>query len=392
MRDFTPDRRDWLRLVGGMMIASGALVLLIRKQAEWSNWATFFVLLVPAVLLFVLALPAARSRWGLQGWQSAYLVFGTLLLLAALLQLVTALHGTPRDSLNLLWTFGVTAVVAVWTSLNLGVRFEMLVGAVAGVVVWLALWDKILNNPSGNTVRWLLVLLAVIYLAAAFTLARAGRPQASDLITISGLAAVLAALLSFAAAATAATAGGSLTSSLTGSAPKPGQGWNVFLLLVSLALIAYASRAATRGPGYVGALGLAGFILLTGTDLVTRLNGDPGGGVVGWPLVLLIGGAIAVALGFVLNPGALGGPGGPGRAGGPGGAAGSPTQTWPARAGASAPPAGQPGVVAPPPGQPGVAPPPPQPGAPPAPGQPNSLLDQWRQQPPPGAGPPPPQQ
>ena len=56
--------------------------------------------------------------------------------------------------------------------------------------------------------------------------------------------------------------------------------------MVSLALIAYESRAPTRGPGYVGAIGLIGFIGLTGVDLVNRINGDEGGGVVGWPLIL----------------------------------------------------------------------------------------------------------
>jgi hypothetical protein len=153
--------------------------------------------------------------------------------------------------------------------------------------------------------------------------------------------------------------------------PKPGQGWNVFLLVVSLVLIAYSSRGATRGPGYVGALGLAGFIGLTGLDLVNRFSGHKAGGVVGWPLILLIGGGLLTAAGFALRPGA----GGPG-AGGPGG-----------------PGYGGPGYGGPPPGygqpQPGAAQPPPPGQAPPPGGQPGGLHDQWRQQPPPGAGPPP---
>jgi hypothetical protein len=181
----------------------------------------------------------------------------------------------------------------------------------------------------------------------------------------------LAGALSFAAAAGAASP--ALGSSLAGDAPKPGQGWNLFLLVISLVLIAYGSRAATRGPAYVGALGLTLFILLTGADLVSRLNGDAGGGVVGWPLILLIVGAVAMVLSFVLKPGALGGPGGTtGPAAGRGPDAS--TQTLPAQGGPGGPEA------APRPGA--------QPGAPPpVTGQPGSLLDQWRHQPPP-AGPP----
>jgi hypothetical protein len=364
---FAPDRRDWLRLVGGVMLGAGALVLLIRKQNDWSDWATFFALLIPSAVLFGLAIPP-RTRWGLQGWQAAFLVFATLLLLAALLQLVQAANGNPQNDLNLLWTFGVTGAVAVATSIGLRAPFQMLLGAVALLVAWLALWSKILDNPSGDTVRWLLLVLAAIYLGVAVALARQRRPQAADLITVAGVAAVLAGALSFAAAAQS-----SVGSQLSGTAPKPGQGWNLFLLVVSLTLIAYGSRASTRGPAYVGAAGLLGFIALTGIDLVSRLKGDEAGGVVGWPLILLVGGVLALVLSFVLKPGALGGPGG-----------------------STAPEDEGPGLVArpypehqaavdPQPGPPLAQQPPVQP--PQQPDQPGGLLDQWCRQPPPGAPP-----
>jgi hypothetical protein len=326
------DRTDWLRLIGGVMFAAGALVLLIRKGQDWSDWARFFALLIPSAVLLGLAI-TRRVQVERQGWPAAFLVFGTLLLLGALLVLVQALKGSPRADLNLAWTFGVTAAVAVATSFALRARFQMLLGALLGVVAWLALWDKILTNPSGDTVRWLLVVLAAIYFAGAVVLWRARRPQASDLITAAGLVAVLAAALSFAAAASGVV--GAAGSSLGGNVPKPGQGWNIFLLVVSLLLIGYGSRGPTRGPSYVGAVGLGAFILLTGADLVNRLNGK-GGGVVGWPLILLIGGGAALVAGFVLRPGAPG-------------SGDQPTQ------------AGylQPGAPPPPPPQP-----PPQPGAP----------------------------
>jgi hypothetical protein len=282
------------------MFGAGALVLLIRKSSGWSDWAAFVTLLIPALVLCAIAV-AGRVRSGVsEGWQAAYLVFGTLLLLAALLQLVNAAGGTPRASLSIAWTFGVAGALAFATSLALQLRIQMLVGAVLWLVAWLAIWDKILTNPSGDTVRWLLLGIAAIYVVLAISLARSRRADGSDLITVAGIAAVLAGALSFAGAAAATSQFGSLS----GSVPKPGQGWNVFLLVVSLFLIGYGSRAATRGPGYVGAIGLIGFIGLTGTDLVSRLNGEPGGGVVGWPLILLIGGGAGIVLSFVLRPGA----------------------------------------------------------------------------------------
>jgi hypothetical protein len=370
------DRRDWLRLIGGMMFASGALVLLARKGQDWSAWAIFVALLIPAAILLGLAF-ADRMPVGGQGWRAAFLVFGTLLLLGALLELVVALKGDTRG-LNLVWTFGLAGAVAVGSSFVLRAPFQMLLGALLWVVAWLALWDKILTNPSGDTFRWLLIVLAVIYLVGAVVLARAGRPQAADLITAAGLLAVLAAVYSIAIALNGIVqpAGGSLP----GSVPKPGQGWNVFLLVVSLLLIGYGARGPTRGPGYVGAIGLGGFIALTGADLVNRLKGE-GGGVVGWPLILLIGGGVILALGFLLKPDALGRPGGTG----PGGPGGPGIEAQPGAPGYGQQPtqAGYPQPGPPPPPQPGATQPHQQPG------QPGGLLDQWRQQPPPGSGPPP---
>lgn len=145
------DRRDWLRLIGGMMFAAGALVLLIRKGDSWSDWAIFAALLIPAVLLYGVALGGdGRIRGVARGWQSAYLVFATLLLPAALLQLVKALDGTPSASLNIVWIFGLTAVVAIGLSISLRAPVQMLLGALALLIAWLSLWDKILSNPSGT--------------------------------------------------------------------------------------------------------------------------------------------------------------------------------------------------------------------------------------------------
>src|SRR5437867_12774994 len=133
---FAFDRGDWLRLIGGMMFAAGALVLLIRKGNDWSDWAVFVAFLVPAVILLGLAF-LGRVPGDRQGWKAAFLVFGTLLLLAALLQLVNAAGGHARGW-NLVWTFGVSGAVAVATSFVLRAPFQMLLGALFGIVAWLA--------------------------------------------------------------------------------------------------------------------------------------------------------------------------------------------------------------------------------------------------------------
>src|SRR3954466_12805041 len=331
-RTLSFDRSDWLRLIGGMMLGAGALVLLFRKGNDWSDWAIFAALFIPALVLLGLAF-IGRAPEERQGWKAAFLVFGTLLLLSSLLQLVNAAGGQARGW-NLVWTFGVAGAVAVFTSLTMRTPFQMLLGAIFGIVAWLAFWDKVLSNPSGETIQWLLVVLAVIYFVLAIVMGRAGRPQSLDLITAASLAAVLAAALTF--AGLAGSFSGVSASALPGNVPRPSQGWNIFLLVVSLAAIGFGSRGPRRGPSYVGAVGLGAFIALVGTDVVHRISGGDGGGVVGWPLILPIGGAPLLAAGFVLRPGMPGGPGGPAPAG-PGG-----------------------------PGQPAYAAPPPAAGPPPA--------------------------
>src|SRR3954465_8086526 len=85
--DPAPDRRDWLKLAGGMMFGAGVIVLLARKGQDWSEWGIFFVLLIGALILLGLTV-ARRAPVDLGSWRTGFLVFGTLLLLSAFLQLV----------------------------------------------------------------------------------------------------------------------------------------------------------------------------------------------------------------------------------------------------------------------------------------------------------------
>jgi hypothetical protein len=355
---FVPDRRDWLRLLGGLLFATGAVVLSIRKDTTWSSWALLLVFLIPCAVLYALAF--AGRRWpSLQGWQSAFFAFAVLLLPLVFFQFVEAIDGDTGSRLNVAWIFAVSAAVAAVTALRTDAWWQMLIAGIYAGAAWLAFWAEILDDPSGDTIRWLLILFAAILLLAALVLTRADRRVGSDLITVAGIAAVIAGGISLAGLAGAAA---DLSGVLTGDTPNPSQGWNVFLLAVSLLLLAYGARSFTRGPGYVGAFGLALFIGVVGTDIVSRLEGEEGGGVVGWPLILLLLGVALLVAGF-LAPRSDGGVTTEPQRFGPGG--GRPEDATPA----------QPAHV-----PPGGAPPPPAPGPPPAQGG-GGLLDQWRSPP-----------
>lgn len=73
-------------------------------------------------------------------------------------------------------------------------------------------------------------------------------------------------------------------------------GWDLYLLVVSLALVWVGSRARVRGMGYVGGIGLLAFLLSVGAQ-ITRIESGraPTAAIVGWPLALLVIGVAGLA-------------------------------------------------------------------------------------------------
>ena len=306
-RAYAPDPlRDWLRMLGGLAFAIGAAVLFIRKAggvqgtSDWAEFPLLLVLLVPIVLLYGLGVRAGRDgRVGAQPWQGVLLLVAVLLSPVALFQFLDTIGGDVDSSLNQAWIFLAVAALAAYASFRLGVIYQALVAALALAFAWLALADAVLDEPSVGTFRVLLLIAAVALIAGSVALRRQGRPQAPELITAAGILAVLAGLLGVFESL------GQLTGGLfSGGIDAEGQSgfWDVVLLLVSLALVGYGARVGARGPAYVGAFGLLAFTLLVGVELGGLLEGDADGKLVGWPLLLLLGGGAALAVGLGLGP------------------------------------------------------------------------------------------
>jgi hypothetical protein len=218
----------------------------------------------------------------------------------------------------------------------------MLIAGIYAIVAWLTFWAKVLDNPSADTIRVLLLIVAAILLALGLVLGRRERPGASDLITVAGIAAILAGAVSLAGLSSGL---GTVAGTVSGDNPTPSQGWNVYMLLVSLVLIGFGAKSRTRGPGYVGATGLVIFIGLVGPNVVTRLKGGDFSeitAVVGWPLLLLLVGVAAIIASFAMGDGGggVGATSGFGQPGPEGGYAAGET-TAPGYAGGAAAP-GQP--------------------------------------------------
>src|SRR5919201_5192224 len=160
---FAPDEaRDAIRNSSGL-------------GSNWGDWGLLATLLIAFAFLYGVGMLGALSTGGPRPWESVYLVFGVLLAPFVLLQFIEASNGSPGASLNTFWVFGVTAGLAAVATLVAGVRYGFLLGSLALIVSWSALWDKVLSNGIGahfGIYRGLLIILGLLLLGAALVVFR----------------------------------------------------------------------------------------------------------------------------------------------------------------------------------------------------------------------------
>jgi hypothetical protein len=315
---FKPDdTRDALRKLGGLLFGLGALMIYVRKgpfltvnDSQWAEFPIFLVLAIPAAYLYGGAIMSRPRSGELRTWQVVHSVFGLLFVALALLQLVDIIGGNPNAPLNLFWVFAATAGLAFYAGAVIGVRVQLLLGAIALIISWTALWEKLLSGGIGahwGVYRGLLGLLAIGLLAGGLYLWRnnpggdevaasatapsgdLGLWKASELLTGAGIAAVIGCALGI-------TALGNLNPLSSTPPIETTNAWDILLLIVSLGLVGIGSQIGVRGPVYIGAIGLTLFLVIAGLDLNSTPPHPFKLGV--WPWVLLALGLIGIGLSF----------------------------------------------------------------------------------------------
>ena len=73
--------------------------------------------------------------------------------------------------------FTVTGLFEIHAALRTRVSYAMLLAGLSLLIAWLFAWEKILDHPSANTYRWLLIAAAVLLLAASVRLALRARDR-----------------------------------------------------------------------------------------------------------------------------------------------------------------------------------------------------------------------
>jgi hypothetical protein len=298
-----------MRSAGGVLLAVGAVVLLARKSEhhQWSTLARLVLVLVPAVVLYTLALvPRARRRQA-DPEQTVLAVSAILLSPLVLLEFLRWVGARTSSLLYLAAVFALTALLGAYAARRARVTYVVLLAALAAVVAWLLVWAKILDHPSADTYRWLLIAAGAILFCVAGALSLGTAFGAPEVATAGGLATVSAGVFGVVVSSVFGAVVG-VTSGTSGEGPHSFPlvsrahlsgaqqlGWDVYLLVASVALVWVGARVRVRGLGYVGGLGVLAFLISVAAQLARVQSGHSRtSDIVGWPLVLLLVGAAGI--------------------------------------------------------------------------------------------------
>lgn len=283
-----PHRGDVIA-AGAIPLAAGVVMMNVRMDDRWG--AGIHLVLTALVLALVLgmALLASLEEGRPRAYHTVLLVTGLVLAAVVLYRLAQVL-GSDRPLAAAgarTWMALVLAAVSAWVGWSRNSPVCALIAALAGGVALLAFVDWVFDPQSTSTFRWiLLVLIAAYALAAVWRRDREPR-HSVQMVNAAGVA-TIGLILSF--------VGGLLflPAVLAGGFHGPGVGWEILELAAAFGLLAYAAVDREPGPGYLGFVALLLFVFVSGRP------GDDGATILGWPLLLVLAGG--VALGFGLRP------------------------------------------------------------------------------------------
>lgn len=276
----------------GAQVATGVVVLttlavLLEIRMAWSPGAHLAATGGLGAFVWVLLVETPPADGRARPWLAALCLCGVLLVAVALGHVFDLLGGhgfydRHGDHAHRALTLGALLVCAgaAWCSRVRGAASCALAAGAAGTIalVELAYW---VAHPSAGTVRWLLLLAAVVLLV--LTLAhRDSRPvHGAQFANAGGLAvaaigveALLPTLIRFIGEPQ--------------RSPGLATGWELTLAAAGFGLLAYGAVDDQRGPVVVGLLNLALFVGAVGV---------PQSDLVGWPLFLLAAGLVFLVIG-----------------------------------------------------------------------------------------------
>jgi hypothetical protein len=239
-----------------------------------------------------MGLMAEREDEFPRAYQTVLLLAGLVLLAVTIDRFAGVLGSDPfASSGSLTWTtalFAGVAAVPAWGRINSPIcaLVELLVG---GLFV-LAIVDWIFSPEGPTTSRWILVVLILVYVALHVYWRDRKRRHAVHFVNAAGIAGLILALsftfFALLEGVFAGNEGGGF------AVANPGTWWEIVILAVGMGLVAYAGVDREPGPAYLGFAVLLVFVLLAGVP------SSDGASIIGWPLLLLLLGGVALAAGL----------------------------------------------------------------------------------------------
>jgi len=263
-----PPHRGPLIAAGGVSLAVGITLTVLRLQETLPIGVDAALLLVPGALLFWLGAQAPNEQGEPPAYQSVLLCTGLPLVYGGLLvALGGALDEWPPTWVLVTVSLAV-AVLALWPALERNSALSLLIAALLVGVALTAIAPETVR-------RWLMLAYAAGLLLCALALRLTARRHAEVLLDAGGLAIASIAVQRY-------------TGGTDAPLPELHAFWELVLLGAGLGLVAFGALDRSPGPAYVGVLNLLAFITsaASGTTLWV------------WPLFLLTGGVIMLAAGL----------------------------------------------------------------------------------------------
>jgi hypothetical protein len=272
----------WLRLLGAVLLTVAIFLIEAREGRDWSDVGLFAIAAVACLTLFAFALALAEQGTKFERWQSGLSICGFFVAGVALVELAQVLGANDSPGSGaIFWITALIAIGAAYASIIYDSPVHILIAALAAITSFFAFLDFIGTDLEGNEVRNIFAGFWIVYWFGAYAM-RTYTPRPlvdhSHYIVLSGgLAGIIAGTLG---------AGQSIPGELLGASVGPASrsnGWEFFLLFVSVALIGYTFWQDHRASAYLGIIGLYAFLLINGS-----------GDLAGWPVILLIVGLAAL--------------------------------------------------------------------------------------------------
>ena len=285
-----PAHRGPLIAAGVVLFTAGIALEEVRLDDKLPNGVHVLIVAAAAALILGLGLQARLEGGQPAAYQSVLLVCGLLLLEGALLELANLLgadfSGDTFPAGAFVWTSLLLCGVALYPAVRRNSAICAMVAAIAAGVAILAAANWIFGADSQTFYRWLLLVLALVYVLASLVL-RGGNPRHAELMVITaGLA-----TLSIALVASFGVLFGPVLSlgGDTGDGFLPGF-WEFIVLGAGCGLVAYGAVDRVPGAAWLGFAHLLVFL--------AAASAGADGTLLWWPLILLLlgGGVMVVGL------------------------------------------------------------------------------------------------